>query len=134
MYEALKPIIGIFAVIGVVYVAVAVVTSLFLMDCTSIQAGQAVSPDGESFAVFEQRICKDPEQSWSRILTGKRGLHVRDLLMEIRGTTRVGLTWNSNQELVVSYPKSAVVKKHGRDSGHPRVTLRPTDPDRDGAP
>jgi hypothetical protein len=48
--------------------------------------------------------------------------------MEVQGTTRVSLTWNSDQELVVVYPRSAVVKKYDVDIGVPRVTLRPTDP------
>src|ERR1700685_2465249 len=98
------------------------------MDCTSFQAGQAISPNGEQFAVFEQRICKDPRKSWSRVLMGKRESQVRDYLLEIQGTTQVNLTWNSDQELVVSYPRSAVVKKYDVDSARLRVVFRPTDP------
>jgi hypothetical protein len=128
VHRALKPIIGVFAVIGIAYAAFAVFANFFLMDCTFVQAGHAISPNGEHFGVFEQRICKDPDKSWSRVLMGKRGTQVRDVLMEVQGTTRVSLTWNSDQELVVSYPRSAVVKKYDVDFGRPRVTLRPTDP------
>jgi hypothetical protein len=128
VHPVLKPIIGTFAVIGIAYCAFAVFATLFLMDCTFTQAAQAISPNGEHFAVFEQRICKDPDKSWSRVLTGKRGAQERSVLMELRGTTEVGLTWDTDHELIVSYPRAAVVKKYDTGSGPFRVTLRPTDP------
>jgi hypothetical protein len=125
--RALKPIIGFSAVVGFAYIAFAIYANLFLMNCTYSQVSQAVSPNGEHFAVFDQRVCRDPTEGWSRVLMGKRGVRERDVLLEIRGTTQVGLTWNSDQELVVSYPRSASVKEYDLDFGRPRVTLRPTD-------
>lgn len=127
MRRALKPIIGFFAVVGFAYIVFAIYANPFLMNCTYSELSQAVSPNGEHFAVFDQRVCRDPTESWSRVLMGKRGALERDVLLEIRGTTQVGLTWNSDEELVVSYPRSASVRKYDLNFGRPRVTLRPTD-------
>lgn len=127
MNRALKPIVGFFAVLGVAFVAFTIYANVFLVGCTYSQVAQAVSPNGEHFAVFDQRVCKNPDDGWSRVLMGKRGERERNVLLEIRGTTQVGLTWTSDQELIVSYPRSASVKKYDVD-GRPRVTLRPTDP------
>ncbi len=87
---------------------------------------QAVSPKGEHFAAFDQRVGKNPDDSWSRVVMGKRGVRERQYVLEIRGTTQVGLTWNSDQELIVSYPRIAAVKTYDVE-GRPRVTLHPID-------
>jgi hypothetical protein len=124
----LKVVIGFFAVIGVAYVAFAVYFALFSSHCIYSEPAQAVSSNGEYFAVYEQTVCRDSDKSHSQVVMGKRGVKARSVLLEIRGTSQVGLTWNTDQELVVSYPRSAAVKQYGADIGMPRVTLRPTDP------
>jgi hypothetical protein len=92
VHRAAKRVIGFFAVLGIAYVAFDIYANLFLMDCTLSQVAQAVSPNGEHFAVFEQRVCKDSDKSWSRVLMGKRGTREREWVLEVRGTTQVGLT------------------------------------------
>ena len=66
----LKPIIGFFAVVGIAWFAFAIYANLFLMDCAFSQAAQAVSPNGEHFAVFEEHICKESDKSWSGLWWG----------------------------------------------------------------
>jgi hypothetical protein len=91
VHRALKPIVGFFAVVGFAYIAFAIYANLFLMNCTYNQISQAISPNGEQFAVFDQRVCRDPTDSWSRVLIGKRGVRERDVLLEIRGRLRWAL-------------------------------------------
>jgi hypothetical protein len=124
----LKVVVGFFAVIGAMYVAFAVYFALFSSHCIYSEPAQAVSSNGEYFAVYEQTVCRDPDKSHSQVVMGKRGVKARSVLLEIRGTSQVGLTWNTDHELVVSYPRSAAVKQYDADVGMPRVTLRPTDP------
>jgi hypothetical protein len=128
LHPILKPIVGVFALIGVAYCAFAVYANLFLMDCVFSSTAQAISPNGEYFGVYEQRICRDPDKSTSQVLIGKRGSDTRSVLLELRGTSDVRLTWSSDRELVVSYPRSAaVIKQYGMDFEWGRVTLRPAD-------
>lgn len=128
MNRLLKAAVGFFAVIGVLYVAFAVYFAMFSSHCIYSEPAQAVSADGEYFAIYEQTVCRDPAKSHSQVVMGKRGVEARSVLLEIRGTSQVGLTWNTDHELVVSYPRSAAVKQYGADIGMARVTLRPTDP------
>ena len=121
-------VVGFFAVIGVVWVALTVYVNLFSSGCIYSEPAQAISANGEYFAVYEQTVCRDPDKSHSRVAMGKHGVKERTVVLEIRGTSQVGLTWNTDHELVVSYPRSAVVKQDGPYSELPRVTLRPTDP------
>lgn len=128
MSSLLKAVVGIFAAIGALYVAFAVYFALFSSGCIYSEPAQAVSSNGEYFAVYEQTVCRDPDKSHSQVVMGKRGVKARSILLEIRGTSQVGLTWNTDHELIVSYPRSATVKQYSADIGMPRVTLRPTDP------
>jgi hypothetical protein len=133
----LKLIVGFFAVVGVAYVALTIGANLMFMNCTESEGAQAVSPSGEYLAVFEQWVCRNPTENLSDVTYWKRGTRRHVLLLEVRGTTEVGLNWNSDQELIVSYPRSAVVnsyprsasvKRYEADFGLPRGTLGPTDP------
>jgi len=125
----LKVVVGFFAVIGVVWVALTVYVNVFSSGCIYSEPAQAISANGEYFAVYEQTVCRrDPDKSHSRVVMGKHGVKERTVLMEIRGTSQVALTWNTDHELVVAYPRSAVVKQYGPYNELPRVTLRPTDP------
>jgi len=124
----LKAVVGFFAVIGFAYVVFAIYFSVFRSGCIYGEPAQAVATNGEYFAVYEQTTCRDPEKSHSQVVMGKRGVKARSVLLEIRGTSQVGLTWNTDQELIVTYPRSAAVKPYGAEIGWPRVTLRPTDP------
>jgi hypothetical protein len=134
VHRALKPIIGFFAFVGVAYFAFAIYAHFFLLDCTFSEVAQAVSPNGENFAAFEEQTCNNPDKSWSRVLIGQRGTPGREVVLEIRGTTEVGLTWDTDQQLIVSYPRSAAITKYHLGFGWGRITLLPTDPVRDGAP
>jgi hypothetical protein len=125
----LKVVVGFFAVIGVMWVALTVYLNVFSSGCVYSEAAQAMSANGEYFAVYEQTICRrDPDKSHSRVVMGKHGVKERSVLLEIRGTSQVSVTWNTDHELVVTYPRSAVVKQDGPYPELPRVTLRPTDP------
>ena len=129
MNSILKVVVGFFAVIGVVFVLSTVYLNVFSSGCIYSEPAQAISPNGMYFAVYEQTVCRrDPDKSHSRIVMGKHGVKERDVLLEIRGTSQVGLTWDTDHELVVTYPRSAVVKQLGPYNELPRVTLRPTDP------
>ena len=128
MHRALKPIIGLFDFVVVAYFAYAIYALFFLAECTFSEVAQAVSPNGENFAAFEEQTCNNPDTSWSRVLIGKRGTPGRELVVEVRGTTEVGLTWNTDQELIVSYPRSAAIRKYHLGFEWGRVTLLPTDP------
>ncbi len=112
---------------GLAYVAFGIYANFFLMNC-AYQVAQAAAPDAERIAFFEQTVCKDPSKSHSDVSLGQRGVKERDVLLEIRGTTQVSLTWNTAQELVVSYPASANVKKYEVDSSPVRVVLKPLGP------
>jgi len=123
----LKVVVGFFAVIGAAYFVFAVYFSAVGRGCIYSEPAQALSANGEYFAVHIQTACPDPEKSHSRVEMGKRGVKTRSVLLEIRGITRVGLMWETDHDLVVSYPRSAVVTQYGTDTGMPRVTFRPTD-------
>ena len=125
----LKVVVGFFAVIGIVFVVSTVYLNVFSSMCIYSEPAQAISANGEYFAVYEQTVCRrDPDKSHSQVVMGKHGVKERSVLLEIRGTSQVGLTWNTDHELVVTYPRSAVVKQDGPFPELPRVTLRPTDP------
>ena len=129
MNSILKAVVGFFAVIGVVFVVITVYVNVFSSGCIYSEPAQAIAANGEYFAVYEQTVCRrDPAKSHSQVVMGKRGAKARSVLLEIRGTSQVGLTWNTDHELVVTYPRSAVVKQYDAEIGFPRVTLRPTDP------
>jgi hypothetical protein len=124
---ALKVLVGVFAVIGAAYTALALYVYLFLPNCTFAATAQSFSPDGKHFAAYEQRTCKAVDESWSRVVLGKHGIKERLVAVEVRGTTRVSFVWASPQELVVSYPPGAPIKQLGTDGDWPRVTLRRSD-------
>ena len=127
MKSALKVAVGVFATIGVLYTAFFIYATVFLSDCILTIPAQAISPTGEYTAVFQQTTCKNMDKSRSEVLLGKRGVKERYVVLEIRGTSRVDLSWGQPDELVVFYPNSAVVKKLGTDGTWPRVTYRPTE-------
>jgi hypothetical protein len=123
----LKVVVGFFAVIGAVWVALTVYLNVFSSGCIYSEPAQALSANGEYFAVYEQTVCRDPDKSNSRVVMGKHGVKERSVILEVRGTSQVGLTWNTDHELVVSYPRSAVVRQLGPYNELPRVILRPMD-------
>jgi hypothetical protein len=123
----LKIFLGFFALIGVAYVIFGLFVSFFLPPCNFVISKQAVSPNGQYSATFEQTICRDHDKSQSRILLGKRGSSVRPVLVELKGTTEVGLTWSNDDQLVVSYPSSAVAHAFDTSGEWPRITIRHTD-------
>jgi hypothetical protein len=121
---ALKALVGVFAAIGVAYTAFALYVYLFLPSCTFAETAQMISPDGKHFAVREQRMCKNVDDSWSRVVLGKPGMQERWVVVEVRGAGSVSLVWEHSQELVVTYPLGASVRQLGTDGDWPRVTLR----------
>ena len=129
MNSILKVVVGFFAVIGIVFIVITVYLNVFSFDCIYSEPAQAISPNGEYFAVYEQTDCRrDREKSHSQVVMGKRGVRERTVLLDIRGTSQVGLTWNTDHELLVTYPRSTVVKQNGPYHELPQVILRPTDP------
>ena len=129
MNSILKVVVGFFAVIGMVFVVSTVYLNVFSSGCIYSEPAQAVSANGEYFAVYEQTACRrDPDKSHSQVAMGKHGGKERSVLLEIRGTSQVALAWNTDHELVVTYPRSAIVKQLGPYPELPRVTLKPTDP------
>jgi hypothetical protein len=124
---ALRIVVGVFAVLGVAYSALWLYATFLLPHCMLSYTAQATSPSGQYYAVYEQRICQDPNKSKSEVNIGKRGLKERIVALQIRGTTQVGLTWTGNSELLISYPNDASVKQLGPYDGWPRVILRKTE-------
>ena len=127
MRLALKVLVGVFAVIGAAYTAFALYVYLFLPSCRFAETPPSVSPDGKHYAVFEQRTCEDPAKSWSRVAMGQPGSKGRFVVVEGRGPTQLGLTWSHSAELVVTYPRGAVIQQLGTEGDWPRVTLRRSD-------
>jgi len=125
---ALKVAVGVLATVGVIFIALETFALLFAPHCMLNSAAQATSPTGQYFALYEQRVCQKPENSRSEVLMGKRGERERNVIVEIQGTTQVGLTWAGPSELVVSYPIGSTVKQYGPYDGWPRVTLRQLEP------
>jgi hypothetical protein len=121
---ALKALVGVFAAIGAAYTAFALYVYLFLPSCTFAETAQMISPDGKHFAVREQRMCKNVDDSWSRVALGKPDMKERWVVVEVRGAGPVSLVWEHSQELVVTYPPGASVRQLGTDGDWPRVTLR----------
>ena len=125
MRLALKVLVGVFAVIGAAYSALALYVYLLVPSCTYGETPQTLSPDARYFAVFEQTNCKDVAKSWSRVVLGKRGSKERFVVVEGQGPSQLMVTWGGPAELVVWYPAGATFKQLGTDGDLPRVTLRP---------
>jgi hypothetical protein len=120
--------IGVFATLGVLYTVFFIYATVFLPHCMLGRAEQAVSPNEEYFATFEQTICEDAGRSRSQVMIGRRGRKERIVAAQVKGTNEVGLTWSTDSSLVVSYPAGASVEKLGPyDEGWPGVTLLPRD-------
>src|SRR5579863_1584169 len=105
--SALKVLIAVFAVIGVLYTAFFLFVTFFLRDCVGKTAAQVISPSGEYAATLEEITCRDIFKSHSEVLIAKRGVKARSVALEIRGTSRVDLSWEHTDGLVISYPTSA---------------------------
>src|SRR5262245_1923718 len=90
----------------------------------AVYGAQATSPTGQYYAFFQQSMCEDPDTSRSEVHIGKRGVKERIVALQIRGTSQVGLTWEGDSELLVSFPIDASVRELGPYDGWPRVVLR----------
>jgi hypothetical protein len=126
---ALKVFIAVFAVIGVFYTAFFLWATFLLPRCIGKTAAQVISPSGEYAAILEEITCRDVFASHSEVVIAKRGAKERSVALEIRGTSRVDLSWEQTDELSISYPRGAKVEKFGQGTDRiwPRVTYHPTD-------
>jgi hypothetical protein len=125
--SALKILVAALAVIGAAYCVLFLWVYFFAPKCVFSQTEQAVAPNGQHFAVFQQSLCEDPLRSRSEVLVGKPGIKERLVVLEVRGTSHVALTWNSDSELVVALPGSATTRVYPAQANWPRVTLRKQD-------
>jgi hypothetical protein len=124
MRRVTQAAIGMFAAIGVAYVAFALYVNWFVPRCQYVVSAEARSPDGAYFAVFQQTTCEDPVRSRSSVVMGRKGPVEKITRLEVTGTSDVQLTWSGSRELIVSLPSGASTKVFGPYDGWPRVTER----------
>jgi hypothetical protein len=114
--------VGIFALIGLGYTALALYMSVAMPKCMLLGSSEAQSQDGKYFAVFEQTRCEDSSRSRASVSMGRVGNPADKIVrMNVKGTTDVRLTWNGSRELVVVLPPSAIVEPFGPYDGWPPV-------------
>jgi hypothetical protein len=124
MKRLVQVAVGAFALIGIAYSALIVYAHWFLPHCVLTSSAQAHSPDGQHFAIFEQRVCEEAIRSRSEVKMGAKGREDQIVLFEIQGTTDVRLTWNGDRELIVTLPEPAAIKRYGPYDEWPRVVER----------
>ena len=101
-----KITIGLLAALGLL-VIVANFVLPHVVDCQSVQIRSAQSPDGTYVASISSSTCKDPANSGTSVYirntqTGQMtGTQVFD-----NSSTDFELTWRSDREVVVVYPRS----------------------------
>ena len=101
-----KITIGILAALGLVVIAANFIMP-YVVDCHSVAIRSAQSPDGTFVALISSSTCKDPEESGTYV-------HIRNTQTgEMTGaqafdntSTDFELTWTSDHEVVVMYPRS----------------------------
>jgi hypothetical protein len=132
MKRFLQVLVGVFALIGVAWVALSIYANVALPNCLLLATSEATSPDGKYIADFEQTRCEDPTRS--RATVGMRlaaDRKERIVWMDVKGTTDVRLTWNGSRELLVVMPQSANVRKYGPYDGWPKAVEKRTGSDAD---
>lgn len=123
MKRLLRIVFILFALVGVGFTGLFVYVNFFLPKCMFHGSAEATSPDGRHFAVFEQTTCQDTSRSRASVMMGRNSNRSeRVVLMEVRGTTDVRLTWSGDQNLIVVLPRTAQVKRYGPYDEWPRVT------------
>jgi hypothetical protein len=133
MKRILQALVGIFALIGVWHVALIIYGYFGLPACIGVAWTEAVSPDGRYVAVYKNVRCDDSSRSSATVGIGLAGeKRSQTIMMNVKGTTDVRLTWNGNRELFVHVPQAAVVEKFGPYEDLPRVSVR-RDEDREDA-
>ena len=125
MKRILQALVGVFALIGVWHVAINIYGHFGLPACTGIAWTEAVSPDGRYVARYQNVRCDDSSRSRATVGIGLAAENrIQTIMMNIKGTTDVRLTWNGNRELLVHLPLAAVVEKFGPYEELPRVSVR----------
>jgi hypothetical protein len=125
MKRILQALVGVFALIGVWHVAINIYGHFGLPACTGLAWSEAVSPDGRYVARYQNLRCDDSSRSRATVGLGLAGENrSQTIMMSIKGTTDVRLTWNGDRELLVHVPEAAVVEKFGPYEGLPRVSVR----------
>jgi len=122
MKRAIYIVVALFALIGVAYTGLGLYATFFLPRCLLSSSAEATSPDGQHFAVFQQTTCEDASRSRASVMMGRNSNRSeRVVLMEVKDTTDVRLTWDGNRDLIVVLPPSAKVERYGPYDDWPRV-------------
>jgi len=110
-----KITIGLLAALGLVVIAANFILP-YVVDCQSVPLRSAQSPDGTFVATLSSSSCKDPARSGTYVYIGNRqtgkttGTQAFD-----NSSTDFELTWKSNHEVVIVYPRSVDKVGYGRE-------------------
>jgi hypothetical protein len=144
MRTGIKVVIGVFAVIGVAYVAMAVLASLGLLGtrCRGTIAMVIPSPSRSMFARVESETCGDGPPETIVALSADPDNHVGTRSWQFfrasapgnssgqYAPVQVHLAWSSERDLVVSYPKGTRANASAGTYAGVNVTFREVDFDR----
>jgi len=99
-----KVVVGALVAIGAIYLAFT--ASVWFSDCYYQQIKTSTSPDGVWVAVHSQKICKSAAEETQVLLENSADKMEYSVFTAPATSTDVDLTWVSNGELRISYPKS----------------------------
>ena len=101
-----KIIIGIFAVIGFLYVLMTIYVTTFV-DCRHPVTGETISPNSEYKANYYIEVC-DETPPRIQVLIGKINENLQMVVFSSLATTtdKVSLTWRSDTNLLIKYPEA----------------------------